>query len=176
MADPVTMAIVAGGLQVFSGIQQGNASEAQAKAQQQQLNAQAQADSYNAQIAQQNAQLVEGQTQAELEQADRERRLRVGANIASMGASGVSGGSALDVIESNIAQETLNLLTIQNEGLLRQREFTTQSDLLTTSATNTRNQATAVGKIGSMSKANAILGGVSKGIGTGYNMGAFGGK
>lgn len=170
----VALPFVAMGLQVMGGIQQGNAAEAQAKAQAQQLRAQADADAYNATIAQQNAGIVEGQTQAQLDQADRERRLRIGANIAAGGASGISGGSASDIIRDNITQETLNLLTIENEGLLRKREFETQGNLLTASSQNTRGQASYVRSAGKTSKANAILGGVSSAIGTGSNMGAFG--
>lgn len=64
----------------------------------------------NAQIAQQNAQFQE----------DRQRRLatqRMGANRAAIGASGVTmDGSALDILESNAAQEELDALMIRWNG------------------------------------------------------------
>jgi hypothetical protein len=56
---------------------------------------------------------------------------------------------------------------------LRKREFETQGALLTSSSQNTRNQVPYVLSAGKQSKANAILGGVSKGISTGYSTGTF---
>lgn len=64
----------------------------------------------NAQIAQQNAQFQE----------DRQRRMaaqRMGSNRAAIGASGVTmDGSALDILESNAAQEELDALMIRWNG------------------------------------------------------------
>lgn len=64
----------------------------------------------NSQIAQQNAQFQE----------DRQRRVaaqRMGANRAAIGGSGVTmDGSALDILESNAAQEELDALMIRWNG------------------------------------------------------------
>jgi len=82
---------------------------------------------YNTSIARQNAQIAEQQTKAELDVADRQRRLRLGANIAAGGASGV--GQPFDILSDNVAQETLNLLTLESEGLLKKRSFEQQAAL-----------------------------------------------
>lgn len=161
------------GLQLIGGIQEANAAEADTQAQIRQLEAQAAADRFNADIAAQNAEIVEGQTRAELEKADRERRLRLGANIASSGGSGVGMDSALDILQDNAAQEELNLLTIESEGLLRQREFTTQEELLRASASNTANQVPLVRSAGRSSRASSVISGVSSGISSGSRMNMF---
>lgn len=156
---------ILGGLQVFQSLQQAKATDAQTQAQTRSLQAQADADAFNATIAEQNAEIVRGQTAAELEVANREKRLRQGSAIARAGGSGVGIGSALDILQDNAAQEELNLLTIKSEGLLRERNFLTQSNLLTTSSQNTAGQIPLVKSAGSASKAASVLSGVSKGIG-----------
>ena len=174
--DPMTaLAIASAGLQVVGGIKQGQAAEVQAEGQARQLQAQADADRYNAEIARQNAGIVEGQTQAELDKADRERRIRQGRAIASGGASGVGIESFGDILQSSAAQEELDLLTIKSEGLLRQRDFTTQSTLLESSAANSIGQIGAVKAAGKASKTAAIIGGVSRGLGSLSSMGSSGG-
>lgn len=150
---------VAGGLQLFSAMQQGDAAEAAAEGR-------ARADDYNRKVAEQNASTVAAQTEASLERQDRERRIRLGQARANIGASGVSGGSFFDILQSNAAQEELDLLTIESEGLLRQNEFRSQANLLGASAYNTRQQ-------GSASKAASIMGGVSKGFGALDSAGVF---
>lgn len=154
---------------LLSGAQQARAADIQTQAQVQQLEAQAAADRYNQQIAQQNVEIVKGQTQAELEKADRERRLRVGANIAAGGASGV--GQMTDILYNNAAQEELNLLTIENEGLLRERNYASQANLLGASAANTAAQIPEIKAAGKTSKAASILGGVSSGLGMASKVG-----
>ena len=141
---------VIAGLQIVGGIQKGRAAEAQAEGQ-------ARQQEFNARIAAENAQTVKGQTQAQLEKADRERRIRVGANIAAGQAAGT--GGSLDILQSSAAQEELNLLTIKSEGLLKEREFGIEESLGRASAFNIRQQ-------GKASKAAAVLGGVSKGVST----------
>lgn len=127
---------VAGGLQVLGGLKQSQAEQASYKAQ--------------AAAADANARITEQNTKAELEKTDRERRLRLGANIASQGASGITGGSALDIISDNVSQETLNLLTIESQGKFAQNQYLSQ-------AQNLRTQAKA-------SKAAGILSSVNSGI------------
>ena len=171
----LVLAGVAAAAGVASGIQAGNAAESQANAQANQLQAQANADRYNAEIAGQNAGVVAGQTEAQLDRADRERRLRMGTARAAGGASGIGLENFGDILQSSAAQEELNLLTIQSEGALREREFTTGASLLNTSAQNSINQISGVKAAGKASKTAAILGGVSKGLGSFSGMGSSGG-
>lgn len=146
---------------VASAIGGAKAADAQSAARQAQLQAQADADAFNARVAEQNAEIVRGQTAAQLEKADRERRLRLGASIAAGGASGLGIDSFGDILQSSAAQEELNLLTIENEGLLRERNFLTQGNLLTSSSQNTLNQIPLVKDAGKAKSASAILSGVS---------------
>lgn len=163
---------IAIGAQVLGGISQSNAIKAETAAQQAQLQAQADADAFNASVARENAQIVEQQTTAELEKADRERRIRIGKNIASGGASGV--GQPLDLLMSSAAEEELNLLTIQSEGLLKQRSFEQTAALDTASSKNRLNQIPMVKSAGKARSASAILGGISSGVSTGKSMGVKG--
>lgn len=160
MADPITMLTIGGAVSgLVGGVVSGNAAQAQAEAQANQLKAQADADRFNRQIALQNIEIVKGQTQAEFDKADRERRLRLGANIAA--------GASTDVLSSNATQEALNLLTIRSEGLLREREFQTQANLLESSARSADSQVSSVIAAGKASKSAAILGGVSSAFSAG---------
>lgn len=104
---PLTIASVA--FTAFGKIQEGRAAKSAAD--------------FNAQVAQRNADISEQQTQARKETQDRERRLRAGANIAAGGASGVGIESFGDVLADNAAQEELDLLTIESEGLLQKQNF-----------------------------------------------------
>lgn len=166
---------IAMGAQVLGGIAQSNAIKAETAAQQAQLQAQADADAFNASVARENAQIVEGQTQAELEKADRERRIRMGRARASGGASGVGIDSFGDILQSSAAQEELNLLTIESEGLLKKRSFEQTAALDTASSQNRLNQIPLVKKAGKARSAAAILGGISSGASTGISSG-LGGK
>lgn len=130
MADPVTLAIIGTVTSVVGQFSQMQAQQAQYEAQEN--------------TARANATLAANQTQAELDKADRERRLRLGANIASQGASGISGGSSLDILDDNLTQETLNYLTIESEGNFRRDSYLASAD-------NINSQAKS-------SKAGAILG------------------
>lgn len=161
------------GMQVLGGIQQANAVKAETAAQQAQLQAQANAYKFNADVARQNAAIVEGQTKAEVEKADRERRMRLGRNIAAAGGSGSGIGGAMDLLQSSAAQEELNLLTIKSEGLLKQRSYLNNAALDTASAGNTLNQIPLVKKAGAAKSAAGIIGGISSGIQSGKSMGMF---
>lgn len=152
------------GMQVLGGIQQQNAIKAESAAQQAQLAAQAQANEFNANVARENAKIVEAQTAAELSKADRERRMRLGANIAAGGASGVGVSSAGDILQSNAAQEELNLLTLKSEGLLKQRSYLQNAALDEASAANTRNQIPLVKSAAKSKSAAAVLSSVSSGL------------
>lgn len=91
------------GFSVFSALSQGAAASSSAK--------------YNAALYERNAQIAQQNTAF---QEDRQRRLaaqRAGANRAAIGASGITTeGSALDILESNAAQEELDALMIRWNG------------------------------------------------------------
>lgn len=74
---------------------------------------------FNAAQARRDAEQTRLQTEADVERADRERRLRLGANIAKGAARGI--GQPLDILRDNAAQEELNILTIKNRGGLTHR-------------------------------------------------------
>ena len=150
-----------------------NAAKAEGAAQQAQLQAQSDAYAFNANVARENAKIVEGQTASALEKADRERRVRLGKNVASAGASGSGFGSFGDILQSSNAQEELNLLTIKSDGLLRQRSYLQNAALDDASSLNTRNQIPGVKKAASSKSASGIIGGISSGISTGKSMGVF---
>ena len=142
--DPVTMMIVATGAQAFGQFQQGRAAQQSAE--------------YNAAIARQNAERTRQQTEVAKEQQDRERRLRLGANIASGAASGVGIENLGDVMASNAMQEELDLLTLESEGLLRAQDFETQASLQEARG----KQAMQSGIMGA---GTTILGGISNQMG-----------
>lgn len=164
---PVAAALpfISAGVSILGGMAQSAAIESNTQAQMQAAQANQQADEYNAAIARQNVSLVQGQTQAELEKADRERRIRMGAAKAAGGASGIGSESFGDILQSSAAQEELDLLTIKSEGLLREREFSTQAGLLDASAASTASQIPLIKSAGSASKSAAIIGSVSSGLG-----------
>lgn len=139
--DPITMAVVATGFQAISAIQQGNAAKAEAD--------------YQAKIASQNADIAAAQTEAAKDKQDRERRLRMGAMRAGAGASGVGSESFGDIISSSAMQEELDLLTIESEGLLTQRDYQAQSSLLKTQGKNAQTS-------GYMTAGAKVLGGASQ--------------
>lgn len=175
-----TAATVGGGL--LGGASDGYAQQYQYQAQQQQLRAQQQAAEYNRLIALQNAQIVEGQTRAELEKADRERRLRQGAAIASAGASGIGIESFGDIMQSSATQEELDLLTLESEGMLRKREFETQAGLLGAEASSYGAQIPMVQSAARSSASAArtgtaarVIGGISSGLGM-YSSATSGGR
>jgi hypothetical protein len=86
--------------------------------------AQTSAAEYNAQLSRQNAALSRQKTQEELEIQDRERRLRLGSNIARAGANNTGfGGSTGDILQSNAMQEELELMSIKSDGALRAAGF-----------------------------------------------------
>lgn len=139
--DPVTMTIVATGVQALGSIREGNAAKAQAN--------------YEAGIARQNADRVAQQTAVQSEQQDREQRMRRGANIAAAGGSGVGLDSFGDILQQNAMQERLDILTLESEGLLQQQNFESQASLA-----KQRGKNAQIG--GYVGAASSILGGASK--------------
>jgi hypothetical protein len=161
------------GMRVLGGLQQAKAAKIEGAAQQAQLQAQAAANQFNADVARQNAAITAEQTKANLEKADRERRIRLGKNIAAAGASGSGIGSFGDILQSSAAQEELNLLTIKSEGLLRERSYLQNAALGDASAQNELNQIPLVKSAAKTKSAAAILSGISGGISSGSSMGMF---
>ncbi|TXH10048.1 MAG: hypothetical protein E6R04_06350 [Spirochaetes bacterium] len=161
------------GLQLIGAVQNANAARVEGAAQQAQLEAQASASRFNAEVAKQNAAITAEQTKANLEKADRERRIRLGRNVAAASASGTGAGSFGDILQSSSAQEELNLLTIRSEGLLKERSYLQNAALDTASAQNALNQVPLVKSAAKTKSASAILSGISSGINTASNMGMF---
>ena len=84
----------------FSAIQQGSAAKSAAD--------------YNAALYERNAQITRQNAQIQEERQRRMAAMRAGANRAAIGGSGVTvEGSALDLLESNAAQEELDALMIR---------------------------------------------------------------
>lgn len=161
--DPATLAIISAVASVAGGFMESKAQEAQTKSTMQQLQAQADASAYNARIAQQNAKIAESQTAAEVSKAGRERRMRLGANIATAGASGALGGANfLDIAMDNAAQEELNIQAIKQQGLLKQKSFLEQAGLDYAESRSASGQIPLVRKAGQMQSAAAMLSGGSK--------------
>lgn len=148
------------GANLASMYAEGQAAKTQAKAQMQQQQSIAQANEYNARIAEQNAAIVASNTAAETAKADRERRLRAGANIAAAGGSGSQ--SFLDIAMDNAAQEELNILTIKQQGLLKERSYQQQSNLDMMEARGARAQIPLIGKGYQYTSAASLLKGATK--------------
>lgn len=72
-------------------------------------------------ISRQNATTIASQTQQAARQADRERRLRIGAIVAKGGATGAGYGSMLDVLSDVAAESELERQNILYQGSLQQR-------------------------------------------------------
>lgn len=86
-----------------SAISQGNAARA--------------AGDYNAALYAQNAEITRQKAALDESRQRRAATMRAGANVAAAGASGLQiNGSALDVLESNAAQEELDSLIIRWNG------------------------------------------------------------
>lgn len=106
--------------------------------------AQARASEFNANIAEQNA------TQAVLQAAQEERRIRtlgrkeIGSMQAGYGASGVVGGSSIDVLAESLANLELDALNVRYGG--------------ESAARNYRNQATYERYRGKEARASAQIG------------------
>jgi len=82
---------------------------------------------FNAQVAKRNADIAKQQSERDAEQADRDRRLRLGANLAAGGANNL--GQPLDILRDNAAQEELNILNLEQQGILNENAFLTDAAL-----------------------------------------------
>lgn len=79
----------------------------------------AQMAEYNAEVAKQNQAVVEQQAMENARRARIQTNKTIGAQRAGFAASGVSGGSALDIMEETAAMGALDEITIQNQGQLK---------------------------------------------------------
>lgn len=119
---------------------------------------QAAAARYNAEQAQEQAAITQTQTAADVERQRRENLVRTGQAVAASGAGGGLSGSALDVIASNIQQQELDILNIQQQGKLKERSLLQQAGLdLATAKTAKRTS--------SVKAAGALLGGTAQAAG-----------
>jgi hypothetical protein len=80
---------------------------------------------FNAKMARREGVIAKQQADFEASQADRQARLRAGTNIARASA----GGGSLDIIASNAAQEKLNILNIEQSGVLAQQNAEAEASL-----------------------------------------------
>lgn len=134
MGDPLTMVTVGlGALSFVSSMQQ-------TRAQQASYESQAQAADYNAQIADRNAEISGQQTDSDKAELERQQRLERGRNIAAAGASGIVGGSSIDIMADNLTRQTFDVLNLEREGLLRQQNYEIQAGQYRSAAQNYRYQ------------------------------------
>lgn len=104
MADPVTMAIIAGVGQVFQGFQQASAQEDAAKA------AMRQAE-YNAQIQRQQAAQILSNQRLQEQQKRKAFKARTSSQLAQIGKAGIElSGAPLSLVGRTIAEQELELL------------------------------------------------------------------
>jgi hypothetical protein len=88
------------------------------------------ADSYNAQIAEQNAMIARNNAEYMALKQQREARLRIGAEEAGYGASGITTeGSPLDVLESSTRNAELDRQAIIYQGQVRAAGYEDQATL-----------------------------------------------
>lgn len=120
---------------------------------------------FNAAVNRNNAITARQQAEADAKEQERDKRLRAGANRASLGGSGVSvEGSPLDVLGDIAAEEELDRLKILHNGELRATGFENNAQLDTMRA----NSQSGVG-----GAASSILG-VAGGLGGGGSRQVFG--
>jgi hypothetical protein len=112
-----TVLTVAGtAFSAISAISQGNAARA--------------SGDYNSALYAQNAEVTRQKAQMDENRARRLATQRAGANVAAVGASGIDlSGSALDVLESNAAQEELDALIIRWNGTTASQSLEAQGSL-----------------------------------------------
>ena len=145
----VTAAMI--GLTALQGFSQYSSQRAQYKAQAQAYDAQAKAAQQNARIQERQREQVADQYALRQKQLDDKRRLILGQQAASAGASGLDGvGSALDAGAAAIDQwrsDSMNLLGNQRRDTLsvyqNQVNYENQANAARTAASNIRSQARA---------------------------------
>ncbi len=136
------------GLAAFQGYSQYRSQNAQYKAQAAAYDAQADAARQNARIADKQREQIADQYAQKQQQLDAKRRLIIGQQNASGGASGLSGGSILDANAAAIDQwrtDSMNLLGNQRNdtksAYINQVNYLNQANQAQAAAANTRSQA-----------------------------------
>jgi len=141
-----TLTTLGTAMSALGALQQGNAAKSAAQ--------------YNAAVSRNNAIAARQKATADAARQERESRLRAGQVGAAVGASGgTTEGSALDILESNAAQEELDRLTIIHGGDISGQGF--ESD-----ATVQGMRGSAAQKQGRMGAASALVLGGAKTFGS----------
>lgn len=110
------------------------------------------AHQYNAKVARENAKVARDQG------AEEERRVRVqgrkvlGDIRANYGASGITGGSALDVLADSAANAEMDALTVRRNSEIRAYQFDQEAEMESRGASSSRT-------MGRISAAASLLGG-----------------
>jgi len=121
---------------------------------------------FNAQVAQQNALTVQQQAQENARRSLVNTNKVIGSQRAGFAASGVSGGSVLDVLQDTAAKGALDAATIKNQGDIKAAAYANEFNLNKYRASNsliTGNISAFGDVVGGASK----VGGMSSGGGDG---------
>lgn len=84
---------------------------------------------YNAGVAEQNAQQVMAQADENARRSLMNSNKLMGSQAAGFGASGVSGGSVLDVLQDTAQKGELDALTIKNQGAVKANAYRNEASL-----------------------------------------------
>lgn len=117
----------------------------------QQANAASTAAGYNAQVQHRNAIAARQQSDMAMEDKARDNRRQLGAIKAAYGASGLTGGSTLDVLEDTSLEQELAVSRINYQGAVRATGYQDQ-------ATLDRMQAKSARSAGQISFFGGLLG------------------
>lgn len=109
------MAITAGAAGVIGSLRQGKQ--------------EAQMAEFNANVARQNAATVEQQATENARRSLVNNNKLIGSQKAAYAASGVSGGSALDVLQDTAAKGELDAITIKNKGDIAASSYQNEAGL-----------------------------------------------
>jgi len=116
--EPWMLTAASAAMSAVGQIQQGNAAKSAAQ--------------FNAAVSRSNAIAARQKATADAARQERESRLRAGQVGAAVGASGgTAEGSALDLMESNAAQEELDRLTIIHGGDISAQGFESDATIQT---------------------------------------------
>jgi len=133
MSGATSAVAISTGMQMVGGLMQGNQA--------------AGAANYNAAVARQNAAITQQQGAAAVEALQRKQYQQIGSMVAGYGASGVSGGSALDVVGQSAAMAALDRLTLKYNYDLKAMGYDNTANLDEAQADNARTSA-ILGAIG----------------------------
>jgi hypothetical protein len=150
MADPVTLMLIAGGMQAVGAIQQGKAQAAQ-------LESQARADEYNAKIQENQAAETARQAGQREELQRRQARDLIGKQVAGTAQAGIKmTGSALDLLNQSYKASEEDALAIRYEGELNRQGLLQQAELTKFQAASNRSAATQAKRASYLSAATSM--------------------